>query len=108
MAQGTVMPDDNAREVVTAPPGYDPEKQPLVMAFGKDGRKTKVWWKGEEISELLAVHVDGRTPKVKLCFGRIGGSLACPGPISFEDRIARQQKVMDEAKEAGFTVLLEQ
>lgn len=83
--------------------GFNPEQMPLVMAFGKNGRYTAVWWKGERIDSLLAAYAESRTAGVKLLFSRIPDSR-----FHAEQYIARQQRVMDEAKAAGYTVLLEQ
>lgn len=96
--------------------GYDPEEQPLTVAYGKGGRTTKAWWKGEEISYLLGLQVIdcmGRRQRTILLFDRMRH---VPFPTDStehmkkrnDELIAHQQKMMDEMKAFGFEVLLAQ
>ncbi len=97
--------------------GFNPEKHPLVVAYGKNGRSTKLWWKGESVewaTSIATIDCRGRHQEVVVAFNSRVNYIAFPDTPREEARqrreelIAHQQKLIDEMKEHGLVVLLEQ
>lgn len=85
--------------------GFKPADHPLVVAVGKDGRRSKLWWKGEEVQTALAVRLHVLKSS-QIVFGPFRGVVNHP-TLTREEQVAHRQKVIDEMKAAGFEVFVE-
>lgn len=82
--------------------GFDPERHPLIVAVGKDGKSSKLWWKGEPLETVMAVYLDARRLPSRIIFGSLVDRV-----VGGEDLAARQRKVIREMNRAGFEVFVE-